>query len=165
MISIARIFEAWRNAEQFERPTEDRSFLWHLFKFPQFGLLIFSLFIYFTLMYFFVTPIYWISVLLALAILIIDIFIAWAIFEHYLKKFREKMRDGQLVTVLDFARRMALACNNLKSSHVYFVAQQAYEDDGGEISFEEFEKQWNNIISCSTFMLEDMGIEVKPITQ
>jgi hypothetical protein len=34
----ARLIEAYRNAEQFVFPELPRSVLWHLLKFPQFGL-------------------------------------------------------------------------------------------------------------------------------
>lgn len=164
MVTLARIFEAWRDAEAFEKPTEGRSFLWHLFKLPQFGLLIFTFFTYFTSMYFLVgVSTFWMAFLFALGILAVDVFIAWMVFEHYLKKFREEMRDGRLVDVLDFARRMASACDNIKSSHVYFLAQQAYEDEDGRMSYEEFEEIWQSIIANSTFMLKDMGIDVKPV--
>ncbi len=36
--SFARIIEAIRDAEQFERPYESRSILWHFFKLPQFAI-------------------------------------------------------------------------------------------------------------------------------
>lgn len=40
-IILARIIEAYRDAEAFEKPTEGRSTLWHLLKFPQYILWIF----------------------------------------------------------------------------------------------------------------------------
>jgi len=40
------------------------------------------------------------------------------------------------VTPEDFAKRLATAIDDLKSSHCYFIMQQAY----GEISWEEVQK-------------------------
>lgn len=37
-IILARIAEAARDAESFEKPTEARSTLWHVMKIPQYGL-------------------------------------------------------------------------------------------------------------------------------
>lgn len=90
MIIIARIFEAWRDTQIFENPTKPRGFLWHLFKFPQFSLLIFSMNIYFLIVHFgfeLFNKWYW-GELLALGILIIDVLLAWVAFELFLKYFR-----------------------------------------------------------------------------
>lgn len=40
-IILARIIEAYRDAESFEKPKEDRSMLWHLLKYPQYLLWVF----------------------------------------------------------------------------------------------------------------------------
>lgn len=37
LVSIARVLEAYRDAEAFERAIEIRSLKWHLFKFLQYG--------------------------------------------------------------------------------------------------------------------------------
>ena len=36
--ALARLIEAFRDAEIFEHPLEDRSTVWHLLKFPQYGI-------------------------------------------------------------------------------------------------------------------------------
>ena len=52
MITLARIIEAWRDAQIFNNPTASRGFWWHAFKYPQFGLLISSGLLYFIVFYF-----------------------------------------------------------------------------------------------------------------
>jgi len=52
MIIIARIIEAWRDARIFEFPTEPRGRLWHVLKYPQYGLLIATSLAYFLIIHF-----------------------------------------------------------------------------------------------------------------
>jgi len=103
MIWIARIFEAWRDARIFEYPIEPRGFLWHAFKFPQFGLLIGSGLFYFIGFYFW--PGYESTLLLALGrtafIILIDVLVAWAAFEFFLKRFRASMRLNVITHFLE----------------------------------------------------------------
>ena len=39
ILSLARFIEAIRDGEAFRDPTKDRSVLWHILKFPQYGLI------------------------------------------------------------------------------------------------------------------------------
>ena len=93
MISLARIFEAWRDARIFTFPTEPRGRLWHLVKYPQFGLLMGAPLIYFlTLNFGFDLFGLWVWNLLGtLVLVVIDILIAWVVFEYFLKFFRDRM--------------------------------------------------------------------------
>ncbi len=79
MITIARIINAWRDAEQFEKPTEDRSKMWHLLIWPQYGFAIFSLFCYGEFIE---------SHSLVAIFLGIDTGFSWLAFEWFLKFFR-----------------------------------------------------------------------------
>jgi len=42
LITIARIVNSWRDSEQFQKPVENRSFMWHLLIFPQYAFAIFA---------------------------------------------------------------------------------------------------------------------------
>jgi len=81
MVTLARIFEAWMNAEQFDFPIDPRSLLWHLLKIPHYGFAIFSLWTYRVLSK---------NNYLALTILLGDIIIAWFAFEFFLEFFRQR---------------------------------------------------------------------------
>lgn len=89
MITIARIINAFRDAEQFELPLDPRSFLWHMLIIPQYTFAIFSFWTY--------------SLLsrqsglskvermqLTFLLLIMDVGLSWAAFELFLKYFREQ---------------------------------------------------------------------------
>jgi len=79
VITIARIINAARDAMQFEKPTEDRSFMWHLLIFPQYAFAIFAVPVYML----FIDSTLWLFIAG-----LIDILISWAAFEYFLKKFR-----------------------------------------------------------------------------
>ena len=79
MITIARIINAARDSEQFEKPVEDRSFMWHALIIPQYAFAIFAV------------PVYMLfldSTLWLLIVGLIDILISWGAFELFLKWFR-----------------------------------------------------------------------------
>lgn len=79
MITIARTINAWRDSEQFEKPVESRSFMWHALIFPQYAFAIFAV------------PVYMIltnNVWYLLSIGILDIMASWVAFEYFLNKFR-----------------------------------------------------------------------------
>lgn len=98
MIWIARIFEAWRNARQFEFPTEARGRLWHLFKYPQFSLLIGSLNIYFLIIHFGIQMFnFWLwNEFVAIGVVLFDAGFAYFVFEYFLKYFRKSLRRPEL---------------------------------------------------------------------
>jgi len=74
-IVLARIAEAYKDAEAFEKPTENRSLIWHLLKFIQYPL--WSVAGYFL---FGVERVYiWIPIAVGFS---------WIAFEYFLKKFR-----------------------------------------------------------------------------
>ena len=80
MITIARILNAFRDAEQFEKPTEDRSKLWHQLIYPQYAFSIFAV------------PFYMIftdNVSHIIGAGLVDILISWGAFEYFLSKFRK----------------------------------------------------------------------------
>jgi len=89
MITIARIIEAWRDARIFEFPTEPQGNLWHLLKYPQYGLLIGSSLVYFLILF-----IVWGigDVLITIFVIAIDAGLAYWAFEWFLPFFRERMR-------------------------------------------------------------------------
>ncbi len=78
MITKARIINAWRDAEQFEKPVESRSFLWHILIIPQYAFAIFAVPAYMLL----TDSILW------LCIIGVDILINYVAFELFLKYFR-----------------------------------------------------------------------------
>ncbi len=78
MITLARFIEAWRDARIFKAPTVPRGFWWHALKYPQYGLWLASFFIYYTLMQWG-----------ALALVMLDISIAYFVFEYFLEEFRK----------------------------------------------------------------------------
>jgi len=80
LIIIARIINSWRDSEQFEKPVEDRSFMWHALIFPQYAFAIFAVPFYMIF-----TQNIWILFSIGLA----DILLSWAAFEYFLKKFRK----------------------------------------------------------------------------
>jgi len=82
VITIARILNAYRDAEQFELPTEGRSRIWHLLIYPQYAFSIFAIPVYFIISW------NWIPVLLGL-----DIGLSWAAFEIFLPYFRKKFKE------------------------------------------------------------------------
>jgi len=79
LITIARITNAWRDAEQFQKPVESRSFMWHLLIFPQYAFAIFAVPVYML----FIDSTLWLFIAG-----LVDILISWAAFEYFLKKFR-----------------------------------------------------------------------------
>ena len=83
MITISRIFNAFRDAEQFEKSTEERSEIWHLLVFPQYAFSIFAVPIYMT----FTDNIWYL-----LTAGVLDIMCSWIAFEYFLNKFREKYK-------------------------------------------------------------------------
>lgn len=66
MITLARIIEAWRDAQIFKNPTAPRGFWWHVLKYPQFG-----------------------GMWTFAGVIVIDILLAWAVFEFFLRRFRD----------------------------------------------------------------------------
>lgn len=102
MISLARIFEAWRDARIFTFPTEPRGKLWHLFKYPQFGLLMGAPLTYFLILNFGFDPFgWWVwNLLVDLAVVVIDVLLAWGVFEYFLGFFREQMRERKYFTAI-----------------------------------------------------------------
>ena len=85
MITIARIINSWRDAEQFQKPVEDRSDLWHLLIFPQYAFAIFAVPAYML----FIDSTVWLF-----AAGLVDIMISWAEFEFFLKRFRIIKNDN-----------------------------------------------------------------------
>lgn len=96
-ITIARIIEAWRDARIFEFPIEPRGKLWHMLKYPQFGLLIASSATYFFVLHFgFQLFGWWVwNALATVAVIGIDIGFAYVVFEFFLPYFRERMRPKE----------------------------------------------------------------------
>lgn len=94
MISLARIFEAWRDARIFTFPREPRGKLWHLFKYPQFGLLLGAPLTYFLILNFGSDLFgWWVwNLLAALGVSAIDGLFAWITFEYFLDFFRSQMK-------------------------------------------------------------------------
>jgi len=90
LIVIARSIEAWRDAQIFKNPKKDRGFLWHILKYPQYGLWVLSGLIPFIGFYFW--PGYETTLLYALArtavVILFDTGLAHFAFEYFLKKFR-----------------------------------------------------------------------------
>ena len=79
MITIARIINAYRDAQIFDFPLEPRDLLWHLLIFPQYAFAIFAV------------PVYMLFIdntLLLFTAGLIDILISWVMFELFLKYFR-----------------------------------------------------------------------------
>ncbi len=103
MISLARIFEAWRDAQIFKDPTVPRGKLWHLFKYPQYGLLISSALVYFLVIREHVSPLSGFKQLFAVALVIsIDGVIAFFVFEFFLNFFRgRRIEKDRLARVLE----------------------------------------------------------------
>ena len=98
MISLARIINAFRDAEAFERPVEERSKLWHLLIYPQYAFSIFSAVVYFIAIcfYFLPEPDLSLSMGWTLFIVLIDVlFFSWPAFEFSLKFFRKKFKNNQ----------------------------------------------------------------------
>lgn len=56
-----------------------------------------------------------------------------------MKTKKHKRKQAKLNEAEDFARRIALTMLELKSSHCYFILQQAYQDRD-EMGWEEFEE-------------------------
>ena len=77
LIVIARIIEAYRDAEAFEYPTDSRSQLWHIFKYPQYALWLSAG--YLLSEYPFVEALIW---------LMVSLLIAGVVFEISLRLFR-----------------------------------------------------------------------------
>lgn len=103
MITLARIIEAWRDAQIFKNPTAPRGFWWHALKYPQFGLLIGSGLFYFIIydavkikfpqivINGFGEEVTFLFSLVRTALVILsDVLMAWAAFEFFLRKFREE---------------------------------------------------------------------------
>lgn len=85
MITLARGFiDAYRQAEQFEKPVEDRSDIWHWLTIPQYVFSVFSLWLY--------------GELLAGAglwfLLLIDVVVAIVVFEIMLWYFRRQYNSA-----------------------------------------------------------------------
>lgn len=53
-------------------------------------------------------------------------------------------------TAKTFGIRLAKACNELKSSHVFFVIQQAYPEIGSWMGWEDCQKLLDNILGEET---------------
>jgi len=83
MITIARIINSFRDAEQFQKPIEDRSFIWHLLIFPQYAFAIFAVPVYML----FIDNTLWLFI-----IGLIDILISWGAFELFLGIFRRQYK-------------------------------------------------------------------------
>ena len=98
MIAIARIFEAWRDSQIFENPTAPRGRLWHLLKFFQYGLLIASALTYFIIIHELVFPFQRLAgqLLFTAGAILVDIGVAWLVFEFFLKLFRARGQDSVL---------------------------------------------------------------------
>ena len=79
MITLARIINAFRDAEQFDFPVDARSLLWHVLIIPQYALAIFSLWTYGVI----AKNRFW-----TFSILLIDLILAWIAFEWFLGFFR-----------------------------------------------------------------------------
>ncbi len=83
MITIARTINAARDAMQFEKPVEDRSFLWHALIIPQYAFAIFAVPFYML----FIDGTVWLF-----AAGLVDILISWVAFEFFLKRFRKRYK-------------------------------------------------------------------------
>ncbi len=79
MIILARIINAFRDAEQFDFPMDARSFIWHALIIPQYVLAIFSLWTYSIIAK---------NRLLTFGILAMDAILSWMAFEFFLGYFR-----------------------------------------------------------------------------
>ena len=92
-IIIARIPEAYRNAEQFEKPTDPRSVLWHRLKYIQFGSWYFAGSLHVSYLAFGIPPNSDItdSFLLSLIFVIVGLLIAWLVFNKLLWYFRRRL--------------------------------------------------------------------------
>ncbi len=103
MISLARIIESWRDAQIFKDPTAPRGKLWHWLKYPQYGLLIASALVYFLMSSFepFFLPSWeWVvflsdlpAIIKTAATILVDIGLAYLVFEFFLDYFRTKKRN------------------------------------------------------------------------
>ena len=97
IIIIARIIEAWRDAQIFKNPIKDRGFWWHALKYPQYGAWSAATLIYFIGFYFW--PGYESTIWLALGrtavVYVADVLIAWPVFEYLLKRFRGGKQDNR----------------------------------------------------------------------
>ena len=80
MITIARIINAFRDAEQFDFPIDPRSFIWHALIIPQYAFAIFSLWVYGLIAK---------RNILTFGILAVDILLSWLAFEFFLGYFRK----------------------------------------------------------------------------
>jgi len=105
IVTLARIFEAFMNAEQFDFPTDPRSLLWHLLKIPHYGFAIFSLWTYRIIAEYISRKadnqknnpygeseslfLNW--RLVTFLILFVDLILAWFAFEFFLEFFRQKV--------------------------------------------------------------------------
>jgi len=91
MITVARIIEAWRDAQIFKNSTAPRGFWWHAFKYPQYGLWVLSGLVPFIGFYFW--PGFESTLVFSLwhttFVIVIDIVFAYFAFEYFLNKFRE----------------------------------------------------------------------------
>jgi len=74
-VVLARIVEAYKDAEAFERPIENRSLIWHLLKFIQYPLWSVAGYFLFDMERVYI----WIPVAIGFG---------WAAFEYFLNKFR-----------------------------------------------------------------------------
>lgn len=97
LISIARRFEAERDAEDFWGDgTPDKSKRWHDLKCVQFGLLIFSFNLYFIIVHFAIGLFnFWLwSELVALGIVLLDALIAHFVFKYFLAYYKINPPDN-----------------------------------------------------------------------
>ena len=79
IIILARIIEAYRDAEIFKNPTANRSWQWHILKFPQYGFwLLAGYFLYKH------------QIEYKILFLTISIILAYFAFEFFLKFFRKE---------------------------------------------------------------------------
>ena len=79
MITLARVINAFRDAEQFDFPVDARSLIWHALIIPQYALSIFSFWVYSVVG----RKKFW-----KWAILAGDVLLSWLAFEFFLGYFR-----------------------------------------------------------------------------
>lgn len=87
-IILARIIEAWRDAQIFKAPTKPRGFWWHAFKYPQYGAWSAAALVYFIGFYFWAELTIWPALGSVVVAYVVDVLIAWPIFEYFLKRFK-----------------------------------------------------------------------------
>ena len=91
MIALARLIEAWRDAQIFENPTAPRGKLWHWLKYSQFFLLIISSLTYFLI----IQEIAFFKFIFTVFAILGDAGLAYFVFEFFLNYFRTKKRNEE----------------------------------------------------------------------